>query len=222
MRAREQERAIAYVARARFAHYEAASAGRFDREAQNERLFYQRWSQSLAPLPRTLAGEVGAIAVRSSCERGSLLAAARDDLEEALRAFGHPVVHGEIAPWQLFDRRFRRAATSLVFRRIPAPGITILRKANAATIRTRGALALEVPWLPCASERRAARLGLRCSSDPSCTAIGVAGDDDYAPRSSRLPAIKRCALRAQMLLGGKKDEARVRRALRPYRRERFR
>ena len=44
MRAREQGRAIAYVADARFAHYEAASAGRFDREAENERRFYRRWS----------------------------------------------------------------------------------------------------------------------------------------------------------------------------------
>lgn len=38
LRAREERRAIAYVADARFAHYEAASAGRFAREAENEQL----------------------------------------------------------------------------------------------------------------------------------------------------------------------------------------
>jgi GT2 family glycosyltransferase len=207
MRAREQERAVAYVARARFAHYEAASAGRFDREAQNERLFYQRWSQSLAPLPRTLRGEVGAIALRSSCERGSLLAAARDDLEEALRAFGHPVVYGEIVPWKLFDRRFRRAANLGWFSDdLPAPGIAILRTGSATTIRTRGAVALEVPWLPCASERRAARLELRCSSDPSCTAIGVAGDDDLCAAELAAAGYQTLRITTQMLLGQERHE----------------
>ncbi|MGB6519630.1 MAG: glycosyltransferase [Candidatus Cybelea sp.] len=207
MRAREQERAIAYVAQARFAHYEAASAGRFDREAQNERLFYQRWSASLAPLPRTLRGEVGAIALRSSCEGGSLLAAARDDLEEALRAFGHPVVRGEIAAWQRLDRRFRRAASLGWFSdEISSPGIAILRHEGATTIRSRGAVALEVPWLPCASLRRAAGLGLRCSGDPSCTAIGVAGGDD--PCVAQLAATGYQPLRVtpEMLLGQERRE----------------
>jgi GT2 family glycosyltransferase len=202
MRAREQERAIAYVAQARFAHYEAASAGRFDREAQNERLFYQRWSASLAPLPRTLRGEVGAIALRSSCEDGTLLAAARDDLEDALRAFGHPVVRGEIAAWRLFDRRFRRAANLGWFSdEIPAPGIAILRKAGATTIQARGAVALDLPWLPCASERRAARLELRCSSDPSCTAIGVAGDDGRCVADLAAADYQPLRVTAEMLLG---------------------
>ncbi|MGC1381516.1 MAG: glycosyltransferase family 2 protein, partial [Candidatus Baltobacteraceae bacterium] len=63
MRARDEGRAIAYVAGARFAHYEAASAGRFDREASNEREFYRRWSSRLGDLPRTARGAVGAIAV---------------------------------------------------------------------------------------------------------------------------------------------------------------
>jgi GT2 family glycosyltransferase len=179
MRAREQERAIAYVAPARFAHYEAASAGRFDREAQNERLFYQRWSTSLTPLPRTLRGEVGAIALRDSCADGSLLAAARDDLEQALLGFGHPIVRGEIALWRRLDRRFRRAANLGWFSdNVPAPGIAIQRKDNATTIRTRGASTLEVPWLPCASEQRVVGLKLRYSGDPSCTTIGVAGGDE--------------------------------------------
>jgi GT2 family glycosyltransferase len=207
MRAQEQERAIAYVAQARFAHYEAASANRFDREAQNERLFYQRWSKSLAPLPRTLRGEVGAIALRSSCERGSLLAAARDDLEEALRAFGHPVVHGDIAPWQLFDGRFRRAASLGWFlEEVSVPGITIGRHETATTIRTRGAAALEVPWLPCASERRAARLELRGSGDPSCAAIGVAGEDDRCAAELAAADYRTLRVTAEMLLGQERRE----------------
>ncbi|HEY6326383.1 MAG TPA: glycosyltransferase family 2 protein, partial [Candidatus Cybelea sp.] len=63
LRAREQGRTIAYVADARFAHYEAASAGRFAREAENELRFYARWAKSFAQLPRTERGAVGAIAV---------------------------------------------------------------------------------------------------------------------------------------------------------------
>ena len=64
MRASEERRAIRYVADARFAHYEAASARRFAREAENEAQFYARWSTRLAALPRTERGGVGAIAVR--------------------------------------------------------------------------------------------------------------------------------------------------------------
>ncbi|MGB8907123.1 MAG: glycosyltransferase [Candidatus Cybelea sp.] len=202
MRAHEQGRAIEYVAQARFAHYEAASAGRFDREAQNERLFYQRWSASLVPLPRTLRGEVGAIAIRSSCEGGSLLAAARDDLEEALRGFGHPVVRGQIGTWQLLDRRFRRAASLGWFSdEISSPGVAILRNEGATTIRTRGAVALEVPWLPCASEQRAAGLKLRCSADPSCTTIGVAGDDDLCAAELAAAGYQTVRLTPEILLG---------------------
>ena len=63
LRARERGAAIAYVAEARFAHYEGASAGRFDRERENEERFYRRWGSRLAPLPRTQRGEVGAIAM---------------------------------------------------------------------------------------------------------------------------------------------------------------
>ncbi|MBV8343703.1 MAG: glycosyltransferase family 2 protein, partial [Candidatus Eremiobacteraeota bacterium] len=94
LRAREQGRAIAYVADARFAHYEAASAGRFARETENELRFYARWAKRFAPLPRTARGEVGAIALRHRRCGDPLLAAALADLAEALRAFGHPVVHG--------------------------------------------------------------------------------------------------------------------------------
>jgi hypothetical protein len=207
MRAREQERAIAYVAQARFAHYEAASAGRFDREAQNERLFYQRWSASLAPLPRTLRGEVGAIALRSSCESDSLLAAARDDLEEALRGFGHPVVRGEIAVWQLLDHRFRRTASLGWFSdEISSPGITILRHEGATTIRTRGPVELEVPWLPCASAQRAAGLGLRCSDDPSCTTIGVAGGDESSVAELAAAGYQPLRISQEMLLGQERRE----------------
>jgi GT2 family glycosyltransferase len=207
MRAREQERAIAYVAEARFAHYEAASAGRFDREAHNERLFYHRWSENLVRLPRTLRGEVGAIALRSSCEDGSLLAAARDDLERALRAFGHPVVRGEIALWKRFDRRFRRTATLGWFSDdVPAPAIAILGRESATTIQTRGAVTLEVPWLPCASEERLARLGLRPSADPSCTAIGVAGSDDLCADQLAGAGYQPLRVGAPMLLDQERHE----------------
>jgi GT2 family glycosyltransferase len=179
VRAREEGRAIVYVASARFAHYEAASAGRFDREAENERRFYQRWLSRMSPLPRTARGDLGAISVRSEAGRNPLLAAALNDLEEALRAFGHPIVHGAIAPWQRLDRRFRRAATLGWFtKEAVQPGITIRRDTSGvAAIRTLGAVDVEVPWLPCASLDRITALSIRRSDDPECKVVGIAGSD---------------------------------------------
>ncbi|MFY9719241.1 MAG: glycosyltransferase family 2 protein, partial [Candidatus Cybelea sp.] len=96
MRARDGGCAIAYVAAARFAHYEAASAGRFARELENELRFYARWARSLAALPRTERGEAGAIAIAGDDSGDRLLGAARADLEAALHSFGHPVVRGRV------------------------------------------------------------------------------------------------------------------------------
>ncbi len=179
LRAREQGRAIAYVADARFAHYEAASAGRFAREAENELRFYARWAKSFGLLPRTERGAVGAIAVRRSRRRDALLDAAFADLEEALRAFGHPVVRGAIPPWRRLDRRFRKAATIAWFEELDcSPGIVVGGDAScSATICTHGAVELAVPWLPCASPQRAAALAIRRSDDPACDTVGVVGGD---------------------------------------------
>ncbi len=94
MRAREGGRAIVYVAEARFAHYEAASAGRYEREAENETRFYNRWSARFAGIPRTARGNVRGIAVNAPSGASPLLTAGLEDLERALRAFGHPVIRG--------------------------------------------------------------------------------------------------------------------------------
>lgn len=181
LRAREQGREIAYVADARIAHYEAATAGRFDREAENERRFYARWSSFMTSLPRTARGEVGAIEVVTR-EGDPLLSAARRDLEEALRAFGHPVARGACAPWRRIDRRFRRRATVDWFSgnsTARAPGVKIGRSSGGVTsMRTSGVVPLEVPWLPCAAADRVERLGIRRSDDPSCNVVGIAGDDE--------------------------------------------
>lgn len=179
MRAREARRAIVYVGDARFAHYEAASAGRFDREAENERRFFARWSSAMAELPRVARGSVGAIVVRAARDEEPLLAAARADLEDALRSFGHPVVHRAVAPWRRFDRRFREAATLSWFDGEPvSPGVAIGRSVGSQTlIRTRGAVGLDVPWLPCAAADRVDALAIRRSDDASCMAIGIAGDE---------------------------------------------
>lgn len=178
MRARARERVVAYVPEARFAHYEAASAGRFDREAANERLFYERWSAAMAPLPRTARGDVGAIAVQRGAANDALSRAALSDLEDALRAFGHPIVHGAIPSLKRLDRRFRRAATLAWFCESAAgPAIAIERNPRSlAFIRTRGAVDLRVPWLPCAAPERVAACRLRVSDDPSCTVVGIAGE----------------------------------------------
>ncbi len=179
LRARDQRRVILYVADARFAHYEAASAGRFAQEAQNERRFYARWSTEIEMLPRTARGEVGAIAVRTAEDENLLLAAARSDLESALRGFGHPLVRRAVAPWQRFDRRFRHAASLAWFGAEPeAPGITIAPRGALPVIRTHGAAVFEVAWLPCAAPERAERLGNHRSDEPSCRSVGIAGEDD--------------------------------------------
>ena len=191
LRARDQGREIAYVHDARFAHYEAASAGRFAREAENERLFYERWRQQMTQLPRTVRGEVGAIAVRCATA-DPLLVAALADLESALRAFGHPMVHDAVAPWRRMDRRFRRAATLSWFDAPATPGVAIEpRDGSLASIRTSGSIALEVPFLPCAGAQRVERLGVARSDDPACTRVGVVGGD--------LPGA--VAITPEMLLG---------------------
>jgi len=177
LRARLQDRTIAYVAPARFAHYEAASAGRFDREAENERQFYAGWSAAMASVPRIARGELGAIAVRSSAGSNALLRAARSDLEDALRDFGHPLARGAVPPWRRYDRRFRNAATlGWYCDDIEAPGVTVTRSGDGvALIRTRGAVELEVPWLPGVAVERVRLAPLRASNNPSCRTIGVAG-----------------------------------------------
>jgi GT2 family glycosyltransferase len=200
MRARAQERTIAYVPEARFVHYEAASVGRFDREAANERLFYDRWASAMSALPRTTRGEVGAIAVRHGAANPLLHAALRD-LEGALRAFGHPIVRGSVAPWQRVDRRFRKAATLGWFcDAATAPAIEIARDGRAvASIRTRGAVEIDVPWLPCAAAERLTSCRIRASEDPSCTAVGVAGS--ISPAIERELGARAVRVTPEMLLG---------------------
>ena len=203
MRARAQGRAIAYVASSRFAHYEGATAGRFDREADNERRFYERWSSQLRDLPRTARGAVGAVAVHAASQE-PLLAAALADLEEGLRSFGHPVVRGAIAPWRRFDRRFALAASLSWFESGSLqPGISVTRSpGEAARIRTRGAASLEVAWLPCAAEARVATLPVRVSSDPACDLVAIAGSAGEIAAASRvLAGVRTLPLTAEMLLG---------------------
>ncbi len=194
LRAREQEREIVYAADARFAHYEGASAGRFAREAENERHFYRRWSSRLGSLPRTARGDVGAIALYGGSDASPLLRAGLSDLEDALGSFGHPLARHAIAPWRRFDRRFRHSAALTWFMdEGSAPGIAIEGDGSRpASIRSLGAVSLEVPWLPCASAERIAALGVRRSEDAACTTVGVAGGDGYSG----------VRITPQMLLGG--------------------
>ncbi len=179
MRARTEGRAIAYVAAARFAHYEGATEGRFAREAENEARFYARWSAALHDLPRTARGDVGAISVRTG-KGDPLLAAQLADLETALRSFGHPVVRGAIAPWRRFDRRFARSASLSWFGAAPvAPGVDLRRDGTGlARMHAQGAAAFDVPWLPCAAAERIEALAIRRSADPACDRVGVAGSPD--------------------------------------------
>lgn len=179
MRARDQGRTIRYVATSRFAHYEGASAGRFDREAENELQFYRRWSSRFATMPRTARGDVRGISAHASATISPLSAAALEDLGGALRGFGHPLVRGEVRPWHRFDRRFRRSVALAWFTdEAPRPGIAIEQSPGSpAVMHTRGGAELRVPWLPCASPERIPTLTVRPSQDPQCRAVAVAGFD---------------------------------------------
>lgn len=201
LRAREAGCTIAYVAEARFAHYEGASAGRFDRERENERRFFDRWSPRLGSIPRIARGSVGAITVRSGVNEDALLRAAREDLEEALRSFGHPVLHEGIPMWRRFDRRFREAAALEWFDgEGKTPAVAVRRRGGSAVIQTHGALDVEVPWLPCASADRVATISVRPSSDPLCRSIGVAGSDADVQRCG-LDGDAFARITPEMLLG---------------------
>ncbi|HLY01757.1 MAG TPA: glycosyltransferase family 2 protein [Candidatus Cybelea sp.] len=202
LRARERGDAISYVAEARFAHYEGASAGRFDRERENEGRFYQRWMRRLGSLPRTQRGEVGAITMRENAREDPLIAAAREDLVSALRSFGHPVVRGPLHRRRWFDRRFRQAASIEWFsREVSQPGIAIERRAGAfPSIRTLGAIGIVVPWLPCAAPERATVCTVARSSDPTCITVGLAGlAEDVRDLDLGYPVVR---VTPEMLLGG--------------------
>lgn len=177
MRAREQGRAIRYVAESRFAHYEGASAGRYDREMQNERHFYARWSSAFRTVARVARGEVGAIAIHAGQNLSPFAATALEDLEAALQSFGHPLVRGGIRPWQRLDRRFRRAGSFGWFSPTAHPGVTLQRAGSALPeLHVRGAVDLRVPWLPCAAPAHANALPLRASLDPACRTVVEIGE----------------------------------------------
>lgn len=202
LRCRSEERRIRYVADAAFAHYEGASEGRFAREHENERRFYARWSDTMAALPRVQRGDVGAIVVRAE-KGGALLAAAQEDLEEALRGFGHPVVRDRIGPLQRVDRRFRRAA-ALAWFCAPGklPGVTLSKGERFSELRVAGAVELAVPWLPCAASSRVERCALRRSAQSWCETVASCGAGDSI-RGGRNPMIP---VTAETLLGGTTSE----------------
>ena len=177
MRAREQKLIVRYVAEARFSHYEAASQGRFDREAENEIRFYRRWSQSFEGVPRVALGDLRGIRIASGCAAGSGGEAALNDLEAALRAFGHPIVRGPERVWESFDRRYRGAPSLEWFTsNIPAPGVSIFSMMGSAPVmQTHGAAELWVPALPCADIARIQALPVRASCERECTTVALAG-----------------------------------------------
>jgi GT2 family glycosyltransferase len=215
VRTREKGLAIRYVSDARFAHYEGASAGRFDRERENERRFYDRWSTALAGVPRTARGSVGAILLRAPADASALSMAGLEDLEAGLRSFGHPLLRGPLRPWHRLDRRYRNAASLAWFTGdAESPGVTIERAAGeVASIRTHGSATMRVPWLPCAATERVDALPLRQSSDASCATVAIAGFDAIQPDrraetlavldalAARIPGFRTIAVTQDALLG---------------------
>ncbi len=155
MRAHAEGLVTRYAAESHFAHYEAATIGRFAWEQANEIAFYRRWSGALASIARTQRGEVSAIVVHRG-PSDPVGDAVLEDVLAAVRSYGHPVVDA-IAPWQRFDRRFRIAASiawncdGAPF----APCVEVASEGGRAYLKTHGAIALRVPWMPCADPRRA-------------------------------------------------------------------
>jgi GT2 family glycosyltransferase len=166
MRAHAQGFVARYVAEARFAHYEAATIGRFTHENANERTFYRRWATALANIPRVERGDVGAVVLH----RGGGAAvsdAVLDDLLAAIRSYGHPVVSA-ISPLRRFDRRFRTAA-SVAWNcdgARYAPSLEVVVENGCAWLRTHGAVSLEVPWMPCADPERRDASQFGTTGDP--------------------------------------------------------
>ncbi|MHB8702870.1 MAG: glycosyltransferase family 2 protein [Candidatus Tyrphobacter sp.] len=155
MRARSEGLVTRYVAESRFAHYEGATTGRFTWEEANEIAFYRRWSPALSSIERTERGEVSAIVVHRG-PSDPLGEAVLEDVLEAIRSYGHPVVDA-IAPWHRFDRRFRIAA-SLAWNcdgAAFAPSVEVACESGSVHLKTHGAIGLCVPWMPCAEPRRA-------------------------------------------------------------------
>jgi len=190
MRIAESGSTIVYVSDARFAHYEGASANRYAHEAENEARFYDRWSPKLAAVPRVARGSVGAIAVRTPATMPALCAAAIEDLEAALRAFGHPIVRGDVPRWRLLDARYRTSATlAWLSDVVTEPGIAVEGDAvTPPTIRTCGEVGLRVPLLPAASFERVGALPLRGDFDAGSSTIAVTGFDDVPVARRRVLA----------------------------------
>lgn len=151
MRALREAARVVYVSRARFEHFESASAGRFDFEAQNERRFYERWSRVLQAVPRTRRVSAGTLVFHGSGPADPLARAAREDLTDALRAFGHPVYEGRVSPTQLIDEKYYRRCDVEWFAPVgsAAHAVRVARSERGDTqLLVRGQLTCTAPWLP--------------------------------------------------------------------------
>lgn len=153
---REGKRAV-YVARARFEHFESASAGRFDFEAQNERRFYERWARLLQALPRTRRVSAGSLVVHGAGGSDPLTRAAREDLLGGLRAIGHPVFDERVSLMHRIDEKYYRRCAIEWFGEPSASvhAVRIGESGGETRMVTRGMLDCTAPWLPgVAAERR--------------------------------------------------------------------
>lgn len=178
MRALREEARVVYVSRARFEHFESASAGRFDFESQNERRFYERWSRILQAIPRTRRVSAGTLVVRGSGPADPLARAAREDLIAALREIGHPVYDERVSPAHRIDEKFYRRCDVEWFSPSGSAGHAVRIAANErgeTELYVRGMLSCIAPWLPgiaadrapafCLSELGGERVGVVCESD---------------------------------------------------------
>ncbi len=178
MRAREQGRAIEYVADARFAHYEAASENRFAREAENERRFYARWSARMARFrgrsrrgrrDRVRSGGAGD-SLLAAAPRGSRGGAAR--VRPSGRAWRDCAVatsRPAISP-----RQRRSGGFPMKRRRAASPSIASKRLCVDSDVR-RGRS--RRTWLPCAALSASAGFARHRSAMQPCKRVGVVGGE---------------------------------------------
>ena len=187
MRAREEGRAIRYVADARFAHYEGASAGRFDRESENERQFYGRWHNASHRRSAHGTGKRGRhFGARLPMALAALSRRARRSRERPafVRTPDPSRSHSGVAPTGPPLPRERRAY--VVLRRGAESGRlrSVATGPARSSIRRRGTIARSVASVRVAGTRRiAARARSRRLS--RAATIAVAGFDGAAADRKR-------------------------------------
>lgn len=163
MRVRAAGDRVVFVPQARFMHLEGASEGRFDYQQQNERRFYERWSQQIASIPRMRRGEAKLVEVFAPSSLPTLSACALEDAMAAMRTTGAHVYRGSTPFYRRIEARYASRARLTWFSDASAEIAVQTGADGAAQMRLHGAIEGEAPWLPSVDPARVAQLRFRAS-----------------------------------------------------------